>query len=222
MKPRVLIFFVNNYNTTCNIILPNKTACHCLPHDVESRLEQCSKPSDDSCQLPFSIILFSQSFRHASAAWVLASAVRCAMAGTSVELPRRSVFRGMFSAHPIMILIVHKRVRGASAKGLSILSSARPSAVLPRLQFQLPRRYCKPELIHVTGVSGCQPIHFWVLKDCDRRKTCREAMKKPNLRSFVAKQTRSISSLHWQLANIPCSHLPVGVLHSEPYGRGCR
>lgn len=61
--------------------------------------------------------------------------------GASATLPRRSVFRGMFSAHPIMTLNMHKRFRGASAKRLSILTSARPSAVLPRLHFQLPRRY---------------------------------------------------------------------------------
>ena len=54
------------------------------------------------------------------------------------------------ASYSIRSLNMHKRFRGASAKGLSILTSAkpsaRPSAVLPRLQFQLPRRCCGRQL----------------------------------------------------------------------------
>ena len=46
-------------------------------------------------------------------------------------------FRGdmCVCAHPIVILYMHKRFRGASANGLRILASAGPSAALPRLSF---------------------------------------------------------------------------------------
>jgi hypothetical protein len=157
LKRRVLIFCVNNYNTTCNIILPNKTACHCLPHDVESHLS--------SVQNPLTIPVNSHSLSFSSAR---ASAMLPRLGfGFRGEVCDGWHFRGasatirlqgyVLCALPIMTLIMHKRFRGASAKGLSILSSARPSAVLPRLQFQLPRRYCRLNLSMSLGYLVANP-----------------------------------------------------------------
>ena len=137
--PRTIVCPLGSNELLCSIQQVNKWVI--APGLLAHHSRKAGAPASKMHMTPQgSNIPFRERFCHASAAWVLASAVRCAMAGTSTEL-RRSI-RGMFSAHPIMILNMHKRFSGASPKGLSILTSARPSAVLPRLQFQLPRRYC--------------------------------------------------------------------------------
>ena len=88
--------------------------------------EQCSKPSDDSCQLPFSSA-------RASAAWVLASAVRCAMAGTGASATIRLQGHVLCASyHDFEYAQAFPRSFRKDRKETEyILTSARPSAVLP-------------------------------------------------------------------------------------------